>query len=299
MQIFFISFLSLLSLSLGALKGSQVKEPWLRLEADRCTSIIMGKNAGLNGPMTTHTADCADCDFRLSRTPAKHHPAGSMRPLFLYTSAYPSLVTEERGETWKRKNLEGSPQQLSIWKKNGTEVVGYIPQVPYTYSLVEGGYGIMNEHQVAIGESTCAAKLWTKPFGYGGSARIEARELTLLALERTKTAREAVQLMGDLGDALGFYGADWSGGDLSKGEAGEALTVVDTKEAWIFHIMPDDTGKSSVWVAQRVPDNHVCISIIFYLIHSLFFSNIYILLSYTGCCSSQSICDPQSSKRAK
>lgn len=293
MKFFFLVLLALFSLALAALKGSNVKEPWLRLESDRCTTIIMGKDAGIQGPMTTHTADCADCDFRLSRTPAKHHPPGSMRPLYIYTSSYPSLVTEDRGETWKRKNLEGSPHQLNFWKKNGTEIVGYIPQVPYTYALVEGGYGIMNEHQVSMGESTCAAKLWTKPFGYGGHARIEARELSLIALERTKTAREAVLLMGELGDTLGFYGADWSGGDLSKGEAGEALTVVDTKEAWIFHIMPDDTGKSSVWVAQRVPDNHVSFFIHHIWLPSLTLSS---LLSFAGrrCC--QSVRYPQGSK---
>ena len=50
---------------------------------------------------------------------------------------------------------------------------------------------------------------------------------------------------------------DWSGGDSSKGEGGEALTVVDKNEAWVFHVMGDDTGASAIWVAQRVPPGHV------------------------------------------
>ena len=36
-------------------------------ETDKCTTIIVGKNAGTEGPMTTHTADCSDCDFRVSK----------------------------------------------------------------------------------------------------------------------------------------------------------------------------------------------------------------------------------------
>ena len=55
----------------------------------------------------------------------------------------------------------------------------------------------------------------------------------------------------------GFYAADWSGGDASKGEGGETLTVVDKNEAWVFHVLGDDTGASAVWAAQRVPDDHV------------------------------------------
>jgi dipeptidase len=56
----------------------------------------------------------------------------------------------------------------------------------------------MNEHQVAIGESTCAAKLWAKPTIAGGKAMMEVREMSKIALERTATAKDAVQLMGDL-----------------------------------------------------------------------------------------------------
>ena len=50
---------------------------------------------------------------------------------------------------------------------------------------------------------------------------------------------------------------DWSGGDASLGEGGEALTVVDKHEAWVFHVMGDDTGTSAIWVAKRVPYGHV------------------------------------------
>jgi len=124
----------------------------------------------------------------------------------------------------------------------------------------------MNEHQVAIGESTCAAKLWAAPTIAGGKARIEVRELSQIALERTKTAREAIQLMGELAVTLGFYAADWSGGDASKGEGGETLTVVDKEEGWVFHVGADDTGTSAIWVAQRLEPDHVSIYITLFVV---------------------------------
>ena len=75
----------------------------------------------------------------------------------------------------------------------------------------------MNEHQVSIGESTCAAKFWGTPTSAGGKAQLEARELSRLALERSRTAREAIEIMGAMAVEYGFYAADWSGGDGSKG----------------------------------------------------------------------------------
>ena len=74
--------------------------------------------------------------------------------------------------------------------------------ISYTYTLL-----IYAEHQVAIGESTCAAIYWAAPTIAGGKAMIEARELTRIALERCKTAREAVLLMGELAVTYGFYAA--------------------------------------------------------------------------------------------
>ena len=63
--------------------------------------------------------------------------------------------------------------------------------------------------------------------------------------------------MGKLAVEMGFYAADWTGGDASKGEGGEALTVVDKTEAWVFHVTADDTGTSAIWAAQRVAPDHV------------------------------------------
>lgn len=60
--------------------------------------------------------------------------------------------------------------------------------------------------------------------------------------------------MGDIAVTYGFYSAD-----VSRDEAGEALTVADTKEAWVFHVAPDDTGSSAIWVAQRVPFGQVAV----------------------------------------
>lgn len=123
----------------------------------------------------------------------------------------------------------------------------------------------MNEHQVAIGESTCASRLWAAPTVAGGKAMIEAREMSMIALERSTTARQAIQIMGDLATTYGFYAADWSGGDISLGEGGEGLTVVDKHEAWVFHVTADDTGTSAVWVAQRLPPDHVSVHLLQYI----------------------------------
>ncbi len=129
----------------------------------------------------------------------------------------------------------------------------------HTYAIYEASYGIMNEHQVALGESTCAAKLYAVPVTAGGKARIEMGEMSRIALERTKTARECIQMMGDLATTYGFYAADWSGGDASRGQGGEAITVVDKTEAWVFHVMADDTGASAIWVAERLEPDQVTI----------------------------------------
>jgi dipeptidase len=211
--------------------------------------------------MTTHTSDCGDCDWRINKVPAMDWPAGSMRPIYLTYGPYPRQVREDRGETWSKANLEDLPQK-GEWEKQNL-IIGYIPQVPHTYALIEGGYAIMNEWGVSIGESTCAAKLWAAPLTQGGKAMMEVGELSQIALERTKTARDAVKMMGSLAEQYGYYSAAWDtskyGEAYALGEGGEALTVIDKTEAWMFHVIPDDTGSSAIWVAQRIPENHVSV----------------------------------------
>jgi dipeptidase len=234
---------------------------------DRCTAIAVGPKATADGgTMTTHTADCAECDWRVNKVEAGDHGLGASRPIYLIGGSYPRAVRSDRGFTWSEENLEDLPTLTSRWKTMTGHILGYIPQPMHTYAIIEGLYGIMNEHQVAIGESTCASKLTAAPVGLGGKALLEASELSQIALERSKTAREAILKMGELAEMYGFYSADWTpastddhGSDNVKGEGGEALTVIDPNEAWMFHITPDDTGESAVWVAQRVPDDHVAV----------------------------------------
>ena len=110
-----------------------------------------------------------------------------------------------------------------------------------------------------MGESTCRAIFWALPIYAAGNATFNLRGLMEIAMERCATARCAIIMMGDLAVRYGFYGAAAPSDSPinQQNEAGEALTVTDTTETWVFHILPDDTGTSAIWVAQRVPDDHI------------------------------------------
>ncbi|CAM9296526.1 unnamed protein product, partial [Ectocarpus fasciculatus] len=240
---------------------------------DRCTTIAVGPGATVDGSsMNTYNADCSECDFRVNKVPAKDWAPGSLRPVYQTYSPYPARVRNDRGHTWRADNLEDLPQREE-WEDYAPSqtILGYIPQVNHTYALFEGMYSIMNEHQVGMGESTCAAKLWAAPAGYkgikNGTALLEINELSQIALERSRTAREAIQIMGDLAMQYGYYSCAWDVSFLpeilqmpyAEGEAGEALTVIDPYEAWMFHISADDTGSKAIWAAQRLPDDHIAV----------------------------------------
>jgi hypothetical protein len=79
---------------------------------DRCTTIAIGKKATTDGSTyATDTNDCHDCDWRMAKVPAMDWAPGSLRPIFMESSSYPRFIREDRGETWKEKNLEDVPQK--------------------------------------------------------------------------------------------------------------------------------------------------------------------------------------------
>lgn len=206
--------------------------------------------------VTTHTNDCHECDFRITHVPARDWPAGSMRPVHDIRVAYPRYIESNsiHGDDYHPDSID-----RSIYNWTAREPYFFIPQVPHTYAYTLGSYAIQNEKQVSIGESTCGAVFASKPaYAINGSAVLHMETLTELALERCASARCAVQVMGSLSEQYGFYGTDWDGAQALD-EAGEALTVSDGDEAWVFHVLPDDTGKSAIWIAQRVPEDHITV----------------------------------------
>ena len=219
---------------------------------DQCTTIIVGKDAtGDGGPLTSHTNDCNACDFRLSKVPSKSVSKDEKRDIYRYRAEYPRYLGTDKGTTYQQV------KKYYDWKhgKGDFKSMGTVPyDTDSTYAFIDGAYGMMNSQDLAIGESTCGARITALPVSEGGQALMDARELSLIALERCATARCAVEVMGGLAEAHGFYGAD-----ATAGEAGEALTVVDREEAWVFHVLADDTGSSAVWAARKVPDAHVAV----------------------------------------
>jgi len=197
-----------------------------------CTTVIVTKGASVDGSvMTSHSCDCGECDFRYVYIPAADFEAGSKRPVYPFHEPYPRYVGKDMGPTYDDPNF--APY----------EPLGYIDQVEHTFAYYEAAYGVINEHQVAIGECTCSAKVYAQPVA--GECIFDIAALSKVALERCTTARDAVQLMGDLAVEYGYYG--W----------GETLTVTDPNEAWVFEVCASPDKKSALWAAKKVPDGEV------------------------------------------
>ena len=112
----------------------------------------------------------------------------------------------------------------------------------------------MNENQVGLGESTCSGVFVAASVGVGGKALLSIDQLSQIAMERARTAREAITIMGDLAVQYGFYGES-----MSFEGGSESLVVIDPNEGWVFHILADPTGASAIWAAARIPDDSVAV----------------------------------------
>lgn len=223
-----------------------------------CTTLAVGRAASADGSVLLSHSDDGETkgDARLCFVPAADHAPGSTRPIYWDTEEYPRFVGESRGSCYLPK-----PGEVPYTP------IGFIPQVEHTYAYFEATYGIINEHGLGIGETTCSGMFGTTAVGHSGKALLSIDTLSQIAMERAKGAREAVLLMGTLAEAHGFYGAG-----SFEGSA-ESLMVGDAQEVFIFHILPDPTGTSAIWAAQRVPDDHVTVVANMFVIREINFTD--------------------------
>ncbi|MBK8979146.1 MAG: C69 family dipeptidase [Planctomycetes bacterium] len=189
---------------------------------DSCTSIMVGRLATTDGSViTSHTCD-ANYRTWVRMVPAADHEPDSTAKVY-------------RG----RMHTE-FPDDL-----RGIEVLGEIPQVEHTYAYLDTAYPCINEHQLAMGETTFGGRKELR--SERGIFQVE--ELQRFALERCSNARDAIRLMGELALQYGYN------------DSGECLTVADPSEVWQFEIVGPGAGRlGAVWAAVRIPDGHVGIS---------------------------------------
>lgn len=173
--------------------------------SDGCTSILVTKKASADGSVIT--SHICDGNYRtwMRMEPAADYPRDTVMNIFKGR-----LHTEYPGSM------------------DGVTVAGRIPQARHTYKFFDTAYPAFNEHQLAIGETTYSGR--DTMVNKQGMFMIE--ELQRVALQRCRTAREAIALMGELIKKYGY------------GDGGECLTIADPKEAWIFEVQGEGRKRS-------------------------------------------------------
>lgn len=172
-----------------------------------CTNFLISKGASVDGStMITYSADSHTLYGELYFRPAADYPAGAL---------------------------------VDVYEWDTGEFLGKIPQVRHTWSVV----GNMNEHQLAIGETTYTGR----PELQDSTGLIDYGSLIYMTLQRAKTAREAIAIIDKLMTVHGYC------------STGESFSISDPNEVWIMEIIGKGPGnKGAVWVARRVPDGYVC-----------------------------------------
>lgn len=184
-----------------------------------CTNFLVTKGASVDGStMISYAADSHIRYGELYFSPAKHWPAGSM---------------------------------VTIYDRGTAKPLGQIPQAEYTYQTI----GFMNEHQVAIGESTFGGRNEL----VDSTGLMDYGALMFLAIQRSKNAREAIKLIAELVDKYGYA------------SSGESFSIGDPNEVWIMELIGKgnnrlfdsktktyfNSQKGAVWVAVRIPDGMI------------------------------------------
>lgn len=200
--------------------SAQDKPDWEGGFPDGCTSITCGRQATADGSViTSHTDDSHRTRSWIDITPPRTYPQGATQDMYKRvpcdTLAMPTY-----------SNIK----------------IGVIPQIASTYGFINSAYPCLNDHQLAIGESTFGGRDVLQ----SDNGLIDCQRLCQLMLERCSTARQAITMSGDL---LEKYG--WN-------DYGECLTIADKTEVWHLEIVgPGKGNRGAIWVAQRVPDDHI------------------------------------------
>lgn len=176
-------------------------------EAEACSNFIVGKKASVDGSVM--------CSY-----------SADDYGMFQYLCHYPAA-----------KHAKGEMRKIYDWDTD--KYHGEIPEAAETYNVI----GNINEWQVTIGETT-----------YGGREEMvdstgimDYGSLIYVALQRSKSAREAIKVMTTLANTYGYN------------SGGETFTICDPNEAWIMEMMGKGAGsKGAVWVALRIPDDAIC-----------------------------------------
>lgn len=173
-------------------------------DAKACTSFLVGKNASADG--SAFITYNAD-DY-------------GMYGRLLY---YPAGV-HPKGTM--RRIVDGDTNHY----------LGEIPEAERTYTVV----GNINEFQVAITETTFGGR----PELADTTGVIDYVSLMAIALQRSKTAREAIKVMTTLVNEYGYA------------SEGESFSIADPNEIWILEMIGKGSSeKGAVWVAVRIPDD--------------------------------------------
>ena len=198
-----------------------------------CTIIAVGKKASADGSVIVSHTDCG-ADNRIRVVHGRSYQKGEMAPVY-----------------WGIQDIHRPLDDFG-------DILGHIPQVERTYTYFHSAYPHMNEHQLAIAESTTSQRNELKVDRAVCKQIMTVEQAQVFALQRYSSAREATAFIGQLMSQYGFLPS-------CAGES-ETLVIGDTEEIWIieiFSVGPDwdpESGKpGAIWVAQRVPDDHALV----------------------------------------